>query len=52
MLIILLVLGRLIWTIVGHGPLALAVGGGRACFDIFFSRLYFLFSFSLTNKIN
>ena len=48
-----MVLGKLpvpgrptIWMIVGQGPIALAVGGG--CLDIFFSRLSFLFSFSLS----
>ena len=29
----------LIWIIVGQGPIALAVGSGRGCLDIFFSRL-------------
>ena len=35
----------LFWLIVGQGPTALAVGAGGGCFDIFFSRLSFLFSF-------
>ena len=40
----LLVPGRpLIWTIVGQGPVALAVGAGRGCLDIF--SLVHLFSF-------
>ena len=38
----------LIWIIVGQGPTALAVGAGGGCLDIFFSRLSFLFSFSLS----
>ena len=29
-------------------PIALAVGAGGGCLDIFFSRLSFLFSFSLS----
>ena len=39
----------LIWIIVGQGPIALAVGAGRGCLDIFSSRLsvcFFLY-FSL-----
>ena len=38
----------LIWNRVGQGPTALAVGVGGVCLDIFFSRLSFLFSFSLS----
>ena len=38
----------LIWIIVGQGPIALAVGAGGGCFGHFFSRLSFLFSFSLS----
>ena len=38
----------LIWVIVEQGPAALAVGAGRVCLDIFFSRLSFLSSFSLS----
>ena len=38
----------LIWIRVGQGPTALAVGAGGGCLDIFFSRLSFLFSFSLS----
>ena len=38
----------LVWMIVGQGPIALAVGAGGGCLDIFFSHLYFLFSFSLS----
>ena len=34
----------LIWMIVGQGPIALAVGAGGGCLDIFFTRLSF-FSF-------
>ena len=38
-----------IWMIVGQEPIALAVGaGGGGCLDNFFSRLSFLFSFSLS----
>ena len=38
----------LIWIRVGQGPTALVVGAGGGCLDIFFSRLSFLFSFSLS----
>ena len=38
----------LIWVRVGHGPTALAVRVGGGCWDIFFSHLSFLFSFSLS----
>ena len=38
----------LIWIRVGQGPTALAVGAGGDCLDIFFSRLSFLFSLSLS----
>ena len=38
----------LTWIQVGQGPTALAVGAGGGCLDIFFSRLSFLFSFSLS----
>ena len=34
------------WIIVGQGPIALAVGAGGGCLDIFFSPLSFLSSFS------
>ena len=30
----------LIWIIVGQGPIALAIGAGGVCLDIFFSHLY------------
>ena len=50
-----MVLGKLpvpgrptIWIIVGQGPIALAVGAGGGLFGRFFSRLSFLFSFSLS----
>ena len=33
---------------VGQGPIALAVGAGGGCLDIFYSHLSFLFSFSLS----
>ena len=36
----------LIWIIVGQGPIALAVGAGGGCLDIF--TLHYLFSFSLS----
>ena len=36
-----------IWMIVGHGPIALAIGAGGAVWT-FFSLLSFLFSFSLS----
>ena len=36
-----------IWMIVGQGPIALAVGAGGGCLDIF-TLLYPFFSFSLT----
>ena len=39
----------LIWIIVGQGPVALAVGAGGV-FGHFFSRLSFLFSFSLSGR--
>ena len=37
----------LIWISVGQGPIALAVGAGGGCLDIF-ARLSHLFSFSLS----
>ena len=50
-----MVLGKLpvpgrptIWIIVGQGPIALAVGAGGGCLDIFNSSLSFLSSFSLS----
>ena len=50
-----MVLGKLpvpgrptIWIIVGQGPTTLAVGAGGGCLDFFFSRLSFLFSYSLS----
>ena len=36
-----------IWMIVGQGPIALAVGAGGGCLDIF-TLLYPFFSFSLS----
>ena len=36
-----------ILMIVGQGPIALAVGTGGGCYDIFYSPLSFLSSFSL-----
>ena len=38
----------LIWIRVGQGPSALTKGSGGVCLDFFFSRLSFLFSFSLS----
>ena len=38
----------LVWIIVGQGPIPLVVGGGGGLFGHFFSRLSFLFSFSLS----
>ena len=38
----------LVWMIVGQRPIALAVGAGGGCLDIFFSHLSLLFSFSLS----
>ena len=38
----------LIWMIAGQGPIALAVGAGGGCLDIFFSRQSSLFSFYLS----
>ena len=50
-----MVLGKLpvpgrptIWITVGQGPTALAVGAGWGLFGHFYSRLSFLFSFSLS----
>ena len=40
----------LIWIIVGKWPIALALGAGGGCLDLFFSRLSFLFSFSRPDK--
>ena len=37
-----MVLGKLIWIIVGQGPIALAVGASGVCLDIF--TLVYLFS--------
>ena len=49
-----MVLGKLpvpgrptVWTTVGQGPTALAVGAGGGCLDIF-TLIYLLFSFSLS----
>ena len=38
-----MVLGKLIWIIVGQGPIAHAVGANGVCLDIFYSRISFLF---------
>ena len=43
------VLGRpTIWITVGKGPTALAVGEGGGCLGIFYSRISFRSSFSLS----
>ena len=39
--------GLLIWIIVGQGPIALAVGAGGGCLDIFSLVYQFFFSPSL-----
>ena len=39
-----------IWTIVGQGPIMLAVGVGGRLFGHFCSPLSFLFSFSLSGR--
>ena len=50
-----MVLGKLpvliIWIIIGQGPIALAVGVGGGCFDIFFSLIYH-FSFLSPNNLD
>ena len=38
----------LVWIKVGQGPIALVVGVGGGCLDIFFSHLSLLLSFSLS----
>ena len=40
--------GPTIWMIVGQGPIALAVGAGGGCLDIFYCPLSFLSSFSVS----
>ena len=40
----------LIWIIVGQGPIALAVGAGEGCLDIFSLIYLFFFSFSLFRR--
>ena len=40
----------LIWIIVGQGPIALAVGGGGGCLDIF-SFVCFFFFFFLSSSL-
>ena len=35
-----------IWMTVGQGPIMLAVGAGGGCLEIFYSRLFYLSSFS------
>ena len=52
-----MVLGKLpvpgrptIWMIVRQGPIALAVGAGGGCLDIFTPHLSFLSSFSFSGR--
>ena len=40
----------LIWIIVGQGPVALAVGAGGGCLDIFTLVYLFFVSFSLSRR--
>ena len=40
----------LIWMIVGQGPIALAVGAGGGCLDIFLSSIFFLFFLPLSGR--
>ena len=40
----------LIWIIVGQGPIALAVGAGGGCFDIFLSSISSLFFLALSGR--
>ena len=53
-----MVLGKLpvpgrpaIWMVVGQGPIALAVGAGGGCLDIFTLYPFFSFSFSLGDDL-
>ena len=39
-----------IWIIVGHGPIALAVGAGGGCLDIFFSSIISHFFLPLSGR--
>ena len=40
----------LIWSRVGQGPTALAVGAGRGCLDIFLSSIISLFFLPLSGR--
>ena len=40
----------LLWIIVGQGPIALAVGAGGGCLDIFFSSIISLLFLPLFGK--
>ena len=40
----------LVWMIVGQGPIALAVGAGGGCFEIFFSSVFSLFFLPLFGR--
>ena len=40
----------LIWIIVGQGPIALAVGAGWGCLDIFLSSIASLFFLPLSGR--
>ena len=41
----------LIWIIVGQGPIALVVGAGGGCLDIFLSSITPLFYLSLSGRL-
>ena len=45
-----MVLGKLIWIIVGQGPIALAVGASGVCLDIFTVVYLFSFFFSVLGR--
>ena len=41
----------LIWVIVGQGPIALAVGAGGGCLDIFVSSITSIFLLPLSGRL-
>ena len=45
-----MVLGKLIWIVVGQGPIALAVGASGVCLDIFTLVYLFCFFFSVFGR--
>ena len=45
-----MVLGKLIWIIVGQWPIALAVGASGVCLDIFTLVYLFFFFFSVFGR--